>query len=314
MAKAGFSAASQIESSLNFGEGWGEVVEIEAVVHQLSANKTTGQTYDPGTVVRMMIQRTDADGKHTTEDPIEETFGCGKLEKFHPGIINSAEDDDPEDQGTEVGAAGNCIWSDGSKINTKSKWGIFTAHLDKLGFKPVVLDAGYLPDLVGLKGYFTSIALPKDADREYKRDPKALVMNKITRFPYEAKGAGGKKKDAASTAAAAAPKNGKASAAAHAQAEAASGGDDVEPVAVQILLAIAKQNAGSTLAAAKLSGKLVTILNVGLPDETGKKTPVPTKQHKTVQGFFKNEAWLAEKCQELEYGFEDGVLSFPAAE
>ena len=55
------SAGQQTETSLNFGEGWGEVVEIEAVVHQLSANKTTGQTYD---------RSSSAD-----DDP---THGCGR--------------------------------------------------------------------------------------------------------------------------------------------------------------------------------------------------------------------------------------------
>ena len=231
-----------------------------------------------------MIQRTDADGKHTTDDPVEEFFGCGSLQKFHPGIMESSEDDAPEDQGDAVGAAGNCIVSDGSKINTKSKWAIFTAALDKLGFKPQVLDTGYLPDLVGLKGFFASIALPKDADREYKRDPKALVMNKITRYPYD-KAAGGKKgagAAAATAAGAAAPKNGKVS---HAASEAAAaGGDDDESstIAVQVLLALAAANAYQSVPGAKLSGKLVTLLNVGLPGDGGKKTPVPPKLHKSV--------------------------------
>lgn len=309
-----FSAAQGVETSLNFGEGWGEVVEIESVVHQLSANKTTGETYDAQPAVRIMIQRTDADGKATTEDPIEEMFGCGSLAKFHPGIMTDATDQEPEDQGDQVGAAGNCIVSDGSKMNTKSKWHIFTSHLDKLGFKPAVLDTGFLPDLVGLKGFFTSIPLPKDADRTYKRDPKALVMNKITRFPYEAKGAsGGKGKGAtAAQAGTAAPKNGKVS---NAAAEAAAGGDDDESasIAVQVLLALAGANAGQSVPAAKLSGKLVTLLNVGLPGEGGKKTPVPPKLHKTVGAFFKNVEWLSEKAGELEYGYEDGTLTFPAA-
>lgn len=307
----GFSAAQQVETSLNFGEGWGEVVEAAAVVHQLSQNKTTGETYDPQPAVKLMIQRTDADGKATTEDPIEELFGCGALAKFHPGIMDGPDDQNPEDQGDAVGAEGNCIVSDGSKMNTKSKWAIFTAHLDKLGFKPAVLDAGYLPDLVGLKGFFTSIALPKDADRTYKRDPKALVMNKITKFPYD-KGSSKGKGAAVASAGAGTAKNGKASPAAQVAAESA-GDEELEAAAVRILLHIAKANAGSSLATTKLSGKLVTALNVGIPNEDGKTVPFPTKQHKGIQAYFKNAEWLAEKAGELDYGLEDGVLSFRAA-
>lgn len=308
MAKVGYAAGDAVETGLNFNEGWGEVVEISAIVHQFPANKTTGEQSDPGTMVRMMIQRTDADGKHTQDDPIEEFFGCGSLEKFHPGVADSATDPDPEDQGTEVGAEGNCLWSDGSKINKRSKWAIFTSSLEAKGFRPDILSNGFLPDLVGLKGFFTSIAMPKDADRVYKRDPKALVMQNITARPYEGKGKGGAK-----AAAAAAPKNGKVSAPAAKAAAAASNGagDDgeVDALATQLFVKMAENLAGQSLPRTKIPGKLVSLLAKG----PNGNDPVSPKLHKPIQEVYKNDAWLAEKAADLDYAFDDGVLTFPAA-
>jgi hypothetical protein len=307
MPKVSFATKDAVETSLNFGEGWGEIVEIRSVVHQFPDNKTTGESYDAATNIEMKIQRTTPDGKHTNDDPVVEFFGCGALEKFHPGRVDNADDEDVEDQGDEIGADGNCLWSDGSAINKRSKWYKFLESLEAAGFKPDVLVKGFLPDLVRLKGFFHSVKQPKDADRVYKRDPVVLCVKQITKFPYDkasTKGAG-KAKDAAAPAATG---KGKTSAAT-ASAPAAEANEEISVLSLQIMQELAKKNAGQAIDKAKIPGKLFTILAKGV-NGSG---PVPTEHHKPVMDMFKNDEWLGEACGDLEFEFADGKIVFPKA-
>lgn len=312
MSKVALSRAKQAETGLNFVEGMGEIVEIESVVHQFpvaTKGARAGFQSEPGTMVRMMLQRLDADFKHTQDDPVEEYFGCGKLEKIHPGIADGPEDQDPEDRGTAIGAAGNTLWSDGSAINTKSKWAVFCASLEKAGFKPQVLDACFLPDFVGLKAKFVSVDEKNQDGSVYK----ILTVKEVIKYPYDQKGGAGSKKGAAAKDTDKGSTNGKASPEAT-QAAAAVGDEELEAGAVRILLYLASSNKASTLPKEKVAGKLVTVLNGGVPDEDGKRVPFPPKQHKGIQGLFKNAAWMAEKCGDLGYSYDDGALSFPAGD
>lgn len=319
MPKVGFSAEQQVISSLNFGEGWGEVVEASAKVHQFPPAKKgdrAGIQSEPQTVVRLMIHRTDADGKKSTDDPVEELFGCGSLEHFHPGVIDGPEDQEPEDKGTALETEGNCIWFDGSSkgMNSKSKWAVFTGD-QKIGneqvgltakaFKPSVLAAGYLPDMVGLRAYFKTVDVPSNSGGY-----KCLVADKITRFPYEAKSST-KKTEVAKGGAApgSAPVNGKASAAATAAAQSADDDGTIDAISTQILVAMATKLAGTALPKAKIPSKLITFLGAGVG-----QGPIPPKQHKPIQDKFKNVEWLTEKCGEMDYTFAEEIITFPAAE
>lgn len=315
MAKAGFSKETTSKGGLNFEEGWGEIVEIASMIHQFPPNQKTKEQSDPGIFVRCMLQRTDADGNHTGEDPVEQFFSCGDMEEFHPGMADNASDDEPSDEGDTVGKSeGNCIFSvNGKKISQNSKWIRFTNSAEDKNFDATVSANGFLPDWIGLKGFFTTIKLPKGKNwKGGEKDPEALVVDKITQFPYDKKSSKKGNKGAAAGSAPAAPAgtgSSKKGAAPKGGSNKSGDGDEVDAeiasITVDMLKAIAKANPGAAFDVAKLGNKAVFALG---------KAGVPPAQHKFVQAAIKNAAWLATACKELDYAYDEaeGVV-FPAA-
>lgn len=304
MPKASFAKKDTLVGGLNFEEGWFEIVEAGSIVHEFPPSKETGESFGPGCNVRLMLQRTDADGKRTNDDPIEEFFSCGSLEKFHPGKASGRDDEEPEDQGDELGAEGNCIYSvDGDRMYQSSKWVRFVNSLEAKGFSAEILAAGYLPDLVGTKGFATTITLPRGRNYTGKNEPRALVVDKITVKPYEKGGkAGGK---SASAAAAKATTTAKAAAKTNAAPKAESNGDsELSDTALSMLSILAGNCAGQTLTDKQIRAKMVSVMA---------KNGVPAKQHKAMLDQVSDAEWLEAQCGEMGWGFEGGEVTFPEA-
>lgn len=300
MPKASFAKKDTVKGGLNFEEGWFEIVEASSIVHEFPPSKETGETFGPGCNVRLMLQRTDADGHATVDDPIEEFFSCGNLEEFHPGKASGADDDDPDDQGDELGAEGNSIVSvNGKKMSQSSKWIRFVNSLEAKGFSAEVLANGYLPDLVGTRGFATTIELPKGRNYTGKNPPKALIVDKLTVKPYEKAKKGAAKAVTAASGKTAAKPNSKAPAADE------NGDAELSAKAIEMLQAVAVAAPGSTLTQKQISAKLVSVMA---------KNRVPAAEHKKIQDLVKDAGWLEEQCTALEYGFDGGEVTFPAAE
>ena len=186
MAKASLSSKDASKGSFGLQEGNVEITAAVCKVHQYPPSKETGKQSDPFACVQLTFRKLDNDGDQLPDEQEEVMeFGIGKLEKFHPGLAKNAEDDDPKDAGDEVDVEGNCIYSvEGAAIHKNSKWMRLAESLEAAGFKSDVLGTGYLPELVGTKGYVKTIALPRIPGSTAKNDPTALVFDKITEFPY----------------------------------------------------------------------------------------------------------------------------------
>ena len=198
MGKVSNATKDAVETSLGIQEGNVEVLECVCKVHQFPPNKKTGKQSAPFTCVAYKLQLLDAD-----LDPIDDAepeyhyFSLGKesVDRFHPGNIDNRDDDEPSDEGTDVDTEGNTINAvNGAVLNKKCKWMIHCASLEKQGFKPEILNKGYLPDHVGLKGHVITHKMDKidDGDKDDRKDPPTLlIFDKIFVFPYS------KKKEAA---------------------------------------------------------------------------------------------------------------------
>lgn len=292
MAKVSFASKDASAGGIGVQEGPVEVMQAEVRVHQFPPNRETGEQGDPAPFVVLSFARLDpTSGERLDEDAIEEMFGIGKLEKFHPGNASSADDDDPEDAGDELDTTGNCIYAvtDGARLNKNCKWIRMSTSLEEQGFKPEVLGNGFMPDLVGLKMVVKTVTLPKMANSTSKREPTALICEKVIQFPYEkkAKGAAGK----AAPAAKPAPGKAAPAAAKPAAKPAAAAEESSDDMAVTILKAIVEANSGKELELRKI----VNAAQVRLMREK-----VAPKNHKPILDQLKDLAWLAEQAEALE--------------
>jgi hypothetical protein len=314
MAKVSFATKDQSASGLGFQEGWGEIVEIGSTVHQFEPNKDTGVQGDPAPMIRLMIQRTDAEGNATDEDPIEQFLGCGKLEKFHPGNMTSRDDEDPEDAGEELDVTGNSLYSvDGARLNTQSRWAMFCQSLESKGVKPEILSNGYLPDLIGMKALFETVKLPKrPGDKAEAREQSSFRVAKITVYPGtvtgKGKAAAGKGKAAAASAGKAATST-SASAASKKEPAGAEVDDDIATKAITVLERFKASKAGQTLTLAKVKANSITVFA---------KEKFPSNTHKAIMTLLTDATWLDANCGDLGVGFDaesnGGELTFPEAE
>lgn len=274
MPRASMAVKDTVETSLRIQEGWVEVADAAVIVHRLSPNKATGETYAPSCAVMLKLQRTDRDGQINGE-PTDEAWGVGGLEKFRPGQARGPEDQDPEDLGTGDGTRGNCLYAmDGAKIDRRTKWFHLAESLEQCGFKPDILGRGFMPDFVGLRGHVKTKMLEKGADFKGKRDPAALVFDKVTRFPYE-------QKSKATTEAAPA---------------------DIEAIADAILNAMVEKFGGETVHRSKLTAFAINWLG---------KSKAAVKDHKAIQALLKGD-WFTEQAQAREWTIDGTTVTFIA--
>ncbi|HEX6825453.1 MAG TPA: hypothetical protein VF077_03970 [Nitrospiraceae bacterium] len=292
MPKVSLSSKDAVAGGLGVQEGLVEIVTAEVRVHQFPPNSKTGQQQDPGAFVVLGMQRLEpTSGERMDEDPIDEFFGIGKLEKFHPGMADSAQDEEPEDQGDELDTAGNCIYAvdDNAKLNKNCKWIRMALSMEECGFKQEVLSIGFMPDLVGTKMIVKTIAIPKMPNSTSEREPTALVCEKIVKFPYEKKGGKGPAVVPAKQAGKAAP--GKAAGKPAAAAAASNGDGDVDELSLKVLGGLLEANSGKTLE----MKKFINAAQVKLM-----RDKIPAKAHKGILEQLKDTEWLAAQAESLE--------------
>lgn len=304
MPKVSCAAKDAVEVSLGIQEGVVEIVGAVVKVHQYPPNRRSGEQGDPFPCVQLTVVRCDKNGERISTDEIKEELGIGKLDKFHPGKAENAADNDPEDLGEEVDTEGNCIYATdaNSHLNKKCKWILFADSLEQKGFKPEVLQNGYMTDLVGLKVEVKTETLPRTPGYKGDKDPTALVATRILQFPYDKKGKASAKAPAKSQAKPPAS----ASAPAPAATPSTSGTD--EEIALSMLGAVADEYAGQEEAIERR--KLQTAVQTKLM-----RLKVPVKQHKGILDLVKNDEWLQAKTAEEDDSpvFGRIVVDFEAA-
>lgn len=310
MARVSFAVADADNSS-GFGiqEGHIEIIGAITKVHQYPPNKNSGDQGEAFPCVQLEFAKTDKDGNRTDEDTVKQEFGVGKLTKFHPGMANGSDDQDPTDQGDEVDTEGNCLFAidENSKLHKTSKWMILVDSMEAKGFKSEVFANGYMPDLIGLKGHLVSVPGTLFPGSTSKKAPVNLIFDQITVFPYD------KKKAAPKAAAKPAAAAGKPAAAAKpnpapAPAPSTPAGGDVESIATGILQEFMAELAGQDATPrTKIQSSAATKLM---------RNKVAVKDHKPVVTLIKDTEWLTKKAEELGFAFDEdaGMLMFPAVD
>lgn len=267
----------------------GEITAACSRYLQWQANKATGKQQAPLTSVIFTIREIDASGNQIAE-PIEQELVAewgpkdGSLIRVRPGIAESRETDavDTAENGNLVlGAEGNCFYVDeGIKINMQNSFAIFVLSCQEKGFKPQVLAAGYLPDFIGLRGWFTLKPGKKKDDGTAYND---FVVDEITRYPYEARAG----------VPSAARKTAVRSSAAPVKAAASNGGADTGDIALSLLKAVAAESGGK----GDMPRQKIVVL--ALQKMLAKDSGIDKSAHKTVQEKLKDAAWFAENAVEF---------------
>jgi hypothetical protein len=312
MPKVSFASKDAYEPKLGFQEGSFEVLNAAVKVCQLPPSRETGEQSPPFLGCVLSLQKTDDQGNPTEDEPMEKILRIEKdLSKMRPGRADSRDDSEPEDLGDELETEGNVIYAEeGAKINKNSSFQSFITSLEDKGFKPEILGAGYMPDLVGLKAH----AIAKKAEKRNiggrEIEPTYFVVDKILVRPYEAtkKPAASATTRTATKKAAPAQANSKVtSMPTPAATEATAASDDAESAATAILIELSSELAGSD---PKDPKKLYAMAYSRLVRDKSRDK----KLDKEVGELFKNEEWLIEKSAELgSFTFEDGVFNFQAA-
>lgn len=305
MAKVSFAASDTYVPALGFQEGNFEVTGAKISVFQYPPSKKTGEQLAPFLACVLTLQKTDEQGNATEDEPMEKPLRAEKdLGKMRPGNAQSREDDEPEDLGDELNTEGNCIYAEeNAKINANTQFAKFMKSLEEKGFRADILGAGYMPDLIGLKGHAKSEKGEKQVIDGRDVEANYFVVDRITVRPYE-KSTAKKPTAKASTAASAATSAAKPATkpAAKEEAEAPEVNEDAAATATAILAELATELEGETRDAKKLFSMCYSRL---VREKDRNK-----KLDKEVQELFKNEAWLIEAGADLGFTFEDGVFTF----
>lgn len=207
MPRAGKLFAGAVESSGSaFKEGWVRVDEACYRVHQ---NKGGEGQPQPAPMVAFIpkVTRLDEDLDELKDDGTGEAFteelvfglGGKSLLKMHPGTITSADDDDPEDEGSEVNAEGNTIYVregvGADLLNKKSAYYKLLDSLKKLGEKDDLIDAHYADVWKGAIFYIHAVP-DNDVMIKGNDGKERAVAYKVVKEVNKGLGQGGKKKGA----------------------------------------------------------------------------------------------------------------------
>lgn len=235
------------------------------------------------------------------ESPLTEElkFGLGgkALAKAHPGNGSSADDDEPEDQGSDSNAEGNTIFVVDSsfKLNVNSAVVVLMNSLEKAGWPADMLDRVWAPDYIGSIFWMKtdSVKDEKGVERTMKdnkgndRPVTYKVVGKIRKegFKEKAKKAVKGKEDA-----------GKAD-------KGAKGGNEADALAIKVLTAIAEDRAGESMTRKTLSTMLI-------PKKL-KDLKIDAKNHVPILSLVKDDNWLKKNASKFsaETTEEDGNIT-----
>jgi len=272
-------------NSLSFKEGWGLITAAKCAIHQFPPSKKTGTQADEGCKVILTIQRTDSNGKPDGSEPVEEYLNAANKKDgvipTWPGLAKSRDDQNPKNLGAEMGTEGNCF--QGKIPHPQSKFMVFSQSLEQRGFKPEVLNEGYLPDLVGTVAEFTTESRQVNGSSY----PQLLVKN-IKVYGYETQKAASGAKSAPT------PTNGTAKSAAK----------SVDPgdVALELLQEIIAANPGVEVAYTKMPTKAFRYL-------AANKSEKPTKEE--ARKLLGDREWLEGHAEDLGLEIGDETVTFP---
>jgi hypothetical protein len=285
----------------------GEVTGCVSRFTQWQPNKKTGAQLEPLTSVMLSIAAISADGTRTAE-PIEQELVVewgpkdGSMIRVRPGLADSRDGeagDTVDENGTLVlGTEGNCLFvEEGTKINMTNSFGVFVVSCQDKAFKAQILNAGYLPDLVGMRAWFDLRPRKYNDKTGAEKTAEEFVVDSITRYPYEAAAAPAKAAGKPKAAAAAAPKvNGAPKPPAAPAPTADNGGDEaVESVCLGLLKAVSTDVAASPNSTLNRSKIVILALQKALDPKSG----IAKTQHKAIQETLKNSEW-----------FESNAISF----
>jgi hypothetical protein len=315
MPKASYDMESMYQPGFGFVETigsrrLGEVTGCVSRYVQWQANKKTGAQVNPLTSVVLSIAQIDASSVQIAQ-PVEQELVVewgpkdGSLIRVRPGLADTRDGDagDTSENGALVlGTEGNCLFvEEGTKVNMTNTFGVFVASCQQKGFKPQILNAGFLPDFVGLRAWF-DLAPGRAYGDKKAEDVPTFVVQEIVRFPYEQaataqvgkpKGrpaaaakpvAAGAPAPAAAPTPAPAPKpNGVASAAPNAEVESA------------CLAALQKVSAN---AAASSTGDMTRqkIMVLAIQQVLAPGSGVDKSKHPAIQALLRDEHWFAENA------------------
>src|ERR1041385_292408 len=287
MPKVSFATKDAVEGGSIFQEGDVEITHAVCLAHQFPASKKPPFTQAPPMCdVVLTFVRTDQ-----VETPFDEPFmkyyslGQNSLDRYHPGEAKGREDQNPRDLGADMDTVGNCIYSvDSSPLNKGCKWMKLVASLEKCGFNPEILAAGYLPDLVGTRGHVVTEVMKLNRTlAKGENDPTVIVFDKITQFPYMAKG-----KAAAAKAPAQPTDNG-------------AGFEAAVDAAMQAMAQLTVQYAGQ---------KSVDLRKVQAAYLT-KLVLQPPEIQRQARELFKDRNWLEGQADISEWKIDGNSVSFP---
>lgn len=257
---------------------------------------------DEHTLEPLVSDAGDNEGAPVTETIV---FGMGgkSLTSVHPGKADSADDDDVEDLGVEVGVEGPTVFVENTQfsLNKKSALANLMVSLEGAGFKPEYLDRVWANDFTNsvffMKTQVSADTMKGDDGKE--RPINYKVVSKIIRAGYDKKGASGNggaaKGGAKPTSGAQAP------AAASGQTAATSngkGGDEAESILKPILESLSEQLDGTRITRKALNMKVTGAL------ADGKIAP---KLHVPVLQLVKNDEWLLKNAARFDITFDQGA-------
>lgn len=313
------------DSGGGFREGLLNIVDAKIMVVQRDARQgqeqeaphpalvLTGVQLDPDTQEPI----TDGDGK-----PVNQILNLGlgskSLVAIHPGVAESPDSDDVEDQGTDVDAEGNTVFlvREDFKLHPKTGLMVFMTSLEAAGWKEEYLNRVWAPDFVG-STFFITTRLDPTGEKEKGPDGKERertipykVVGKIIRAGYEGGGKAKAGKAAASKAAGTGKAANGAATPASATAPAANGagaGASVEADAgvvaalTPILMTLSEELSGQSVSVKALRTRVTKLLNTN---------NVSPKMHVPALQLVANPAWMEENGPMFDLTVAEGMVTF----
>lgn len=308
------------DSGGGFREGLLNIVDAKIMVVQRDARQgqeqeaahpalvLTGVQLDPDTQEPI----TDGDGK-----PIQQLLNLGlgskSLVAIHPGVAESPDSDDVEDQGTDVDAEGNTVFlvRDDFKLHPKTGLMVFMTSLEAAGWKEEYLNRVWAPDFVG-STFFITTRLDPTGEKEKGPDGKERertipykVVGKIIRAGYEG---GGKAKAGKAAAGKAAAKGANGAATPASVAAPANGAgvgvsadEGVVAALTPILMTLSEELSGQSVSVKALRTRVTKLLNTN---------NVNPKMHVPALQLVANPAWMEENGPMFDLTVAEGMVTF----
>jgi hypothetical protein len=272
--------ANAVKSAGAFKEGF---VRIDSACYRVHKGKPgEGEAPVPATKLVWLCTRLTDDGTepvvNENDEPVTEelffSFGGKCLPFVHPGKADSADDEEPEDQGTNEGAEGNTIFlvAVDWKPNEKSGVIVLGQSMLKAGIASEYLNRCWAPDWTGC------VFEMKHKEGEKGKDGRVFnykIVSKVITGP-----GGGKKSKAASAS--------------------ANGGGDAEAALAPILRQLSEELDNQTITRKAFVNRVRGALDTS---KTDAKLLVP------VLSLLKDDVWLNKHAETFDYTLDNKTNS-----